>query len=108
MGGCLPQRRNGTGLHRPVLALTVCGLYGVDLHKANKEHKDNDGKWVYAEVTASLSTFFTVLYLIPFAFIADTILFILSIALFWLFSNMYIKERAEGGSGVQSGLGGFG
>jgi hypothetical protein len=29
-----------------VLALTVCGLYGVDLHKANREHKYSDGKWV--------------------------------------------------------------
>ena len=28
-----------------VLALTVCGLYGVDLHKANREHKYSDGKW---------------------------------------------------------------
>lgn len=48
-----------------------------------------------------------VLYLIPFvsrfpfAFVADTILFILWIALFGLFGNMYIKERAEGDSGVQ-------
>lgn len=29
-----------------VLALTVCGLYGVDLHRANKENKYSDGKWV--------------------------------------------------------------
>lgn len=29
-----------------VLALTVCGLYGVDLHRANQEHKYSDGKWV--------------------------------------------------------------
>ncbi|CZR70189.1 uncharacterized protein PAC_20090 [Phialocephala subalpina] len=90
-----------------VLALTVCGLYGVDLHKANKEHKYSDGKWVYAEVTASLSAFLALLYLIPFvsrvpfAFVADTILFILWIALFGLFGNMYIKEHAEGDSGVQ-------
>jgi len=29
-----------------IMALTVCGLYGVDLHKADKEHKYSDGKWV--------------------------------------------------------------
>lgn len=29
-----------------VLALTVCGLYGVDLNKADKLHKYSDGKWV--------------------------------------------------------------
>jgi hypothetical protein len=90
-----------------VLALTVCGLYGVDLHKANKEHKYSDGKWVYAEVTASLSAFTAVIYLIPFmsrfpfAFVWDTILFVLWIALFGLFGSMYIKEHAEGDSGVQ-------
>jgi hypothetical protein len=62
---------------------------------------------VYAEVTASLSAFLALLYLIPFmsrvpfAWVADTILFILWIALFGLFGNMYIKENAEGDSGVQ-------
>jgi len=90
-----------------VLALTVCGLYGVDLHKANKEHKYSDGKWVFAEVTASFSAVTAVLYLIPFmsrvpfAFAWDLILFILWISLFGLFGNMYIKEHAEGDSGVQ-------
>ena len=116
-----------------IMALTVCGLYGVDLHKANKEHKYSDGKWVclsspppsstcphasllchllkpkqvYAEVTASLSAVLALLYLIPFtsripfAWVCDTILFILWIALFGLFGNMYIKERAEGDAGVQ-------
>jgi hypothetical protein len=29
-----------------IMALTVCGLYGVDLNKADKEHKYSDGKWV--------------------------------------------------------------
>ena len=29
-----------------VLALAVCGLYGVDLTAANKQHKYSDGKWV--------------------------------------------------------------
>jgi hypothetical protein len=29
-----------------IMALAVCGLYGVDLNKADKEHKYSDGKWV--------------------------------------------------------------
>jgi len=89
-----------------VLALTVCGLYGVDLNKADKEHKYSDGKWVYAEITGSFSAFFALLYLIPFfsripfAWVIDTILFILWIALFGLFGNMYIHANAQGDSGI--------
>jgi len=108
-----------------VLALAVCGLYGVDLHAANKQHKYSDGKWVclpsphlfpntqtnrqlqvYAEVTASLSAVTAFLYLIPFIarvpllFVWDTILFILWIALFGLFGNMYIHANAQGDSGI--------
>lgn len=30
-----------------VFALAVCGLYGVDLNRANKAGKYSDGKWVY-------------------------------------------------------------
>lgn len=29
-----------------VLAITVCGLYGVDLHNAAEQHKYADSKWV--------------------------------------------------------------
>jgi len=90
-----------------VLALAVCGLYGVDLHKANKMHSYSDGKWVYAEIVASLSAVTAAVYLVPFVvrlpllFVWDTILFILWIALFGVFGNMYIHEHAEGDSGVQ-------
>lgn len=38
-----------------VLAITVAGLYGVDLHAASKAHAYTDGRWVYAEVVAGLS-----------------------------------------------------
>ena len=34
-----------------ILALAVCGLYGVDLNKANREHKYSDGKWVCPSYT---------------------------------------------------------
>ena len=29
-----------------VLAVTVCGLYGADLHRAHQQGKHTDGKWV--------------------------------------------------------------
>jgi hypothetical protein len=41
-----------------VLALTVAGLYGVDLQRAPYA----DGKWVYAEVVAGLSAVTIVVY----------------------------------------------
>lgn len=89
------------------MALTVIGLYGTDLAKANREHKYSDGKWVYAVITASLSAATSLLHLIPLfnlipvLFLWDATLFILWIALFGLFGNMYIHERAEGDAGVQ-------
>jgi hypothetical protein len=63
-------------------------------------------KQVFAEIVASLSAFLALLYLIPFfsripfMFIADTLLFILWIALFGLFGNMYIHANAQGDSGI--------
>jgi len=90
-----------------ILALTVVGLYGVDLHKANREHKYSDGKWVYAVVTGSLSAPTALAYLVPFVhripfiFVWDTILFILWIALFGLFGSMYIHENPEGNGGIK-------
>ncbi|QSZ37116.1 hypothetical protein DSL72_009209 [Monilinia vaccinii-corymbosi] len=96
-----------------VLALTVIGLYGTDLHQAAREHKYMDGKWIYAITTASLSALTALLHLSPLLHripipnlvlvlvLWDAILFILWIALFGLFGNMYIRERAEGDAGVQ-------
>jgi len=90
-----------------VLAITVCGLYGVDLHNASVQGKYQDGKWVFAEVVGALSAFTAIMYMIPFvmripfAFVWDFILFFLWIVLFGIFGNMYIKENAEGNSGVQ-------
>lgn len=49
-----------------VLALTVAGLYGVDLHNGSKAHVGADSKWVFAEVVAALAAFTTLLYAIPF------------------------------------------
>lgn len=89
------------------LAIAVCALYGIDLHRASKEGKYMDSKWVYAEVVVGLSAFTTVLYLVPFilrfwlVWAWNLILFILWIALFGVFGNMYIREDAEGDSGIQ-------
>ena len=49
-----------------VLAITVAGLYGVDLHAAQKAHVGADGKWVFAEVVAGLAAFTCIVYAIPF------------------------------------------
>ena len=48
-----------------VFAITVCGLYGTDLHAAHKEHKYTDSKWAYAVAVAALSAFTTVVYVLP-------------------------------------------
>ncbi|KAF4953370.1 hypothetical protein FSARC_12421 [Fusarium sarcochroum] len=91
------------------LALTTCGLYGTDIHHANKEGKYSDSKWVYAVVVGSISAVTCVLYFVPFVlriagfFVAiwDFILFVLWIALFGVFGKMYINEDAEGDGGVK-------
>jgi hypothetical protein len=90
-----------------VLAVTVCGLYGVELRRAQQQGKYQDSKWIYAEVVGALSAFTTLLFFIPFflrfafVWIWSTILFILWIALFATFGSMYIKENAEGDADVQ-------
>ncbi|KAI1771646.1 hypothetical protein F4818DRAFT_197667 [Hypoxylon cercidicola] len=90
-----------------ILAVTVCGLYGVDLQRARSQGKYVDGNWVYAEVVGALAALTAILYLVPFIlrFAAVTvwsfILFVLWIALFGLFGNMYIHEDPEGNSDIQ-------
>ena len=49
-----------------VLAITVAGLYGVDLHRAREAGAYTDGKWVYAEVVAGLAAVTVLIYGIPF------------------------------------------
>ncbi|MCJ1354397.1 MAG: hypothetical protein MMC33_004385 [Icmadophila ericetorum] len=94
-----------------VLALTVCGLYGVDLNNARKAHVYADSKWVYAEVVGGFAAFTCIVYMIMVAlggvgrvrwgFGWDLILFILWIALFGVFGKLYIKTNAEGDAGIQ-------
>jgi len=88
------------------LALAVCGLYGTDIQNANKHNRGADSKWLYAVVIGGLSVVTSLVYGIPIVksyifFAWDTILFILWIAVFGVFGKMYIREDAEGNSGVQ-------
>jgi hypothetical protein len=90
-----------------ILAITVCGLYAVDLHKANTAKNGYiDGKWVYAEVVGSLSAVTCLVYGIPFiksywAFGWDWLLFILWTALFGIFGNIYIGAKPTPKQGGQ-------
>ena len=90
-----------------ILALVVCGLYGVDLHAANNAKNGYiDGKWVFAEVVGALSAFTVLIYGIPFiksywAFGWDWFLFILWTALFGLFGNIYIGSKPTPKQGGQ-------
>ncbi|RYP70470.1 hypothetical protein DL769_004959 [Monosporascus sp. CRB-8-3] len=90
-----------------VLAVTVVGLYAVDLNRANEQGKYTDGKWVYAAVVGTLAAVTALLYLIPsilrFAAVPawSLVLFVLWIALFGVFGGMYIREDPEGNDGVQ-------
>jgi len=90
-----------------VLALTVAGLYGVDLQNAQKAHVYADSKWVYAEVVAGISAVMAAVYMIPtpkikpwFLFPVDALIFILYMALFGTFGKMYINENPEGDKGI--------
>lgn len=62
-----------------VLALTVIGLYGIDLDNGRRERIPADGKWVYAEVVGVLAALTALVYMVPFiksymAFGWDTVL----------------------------------
>ncbi|KIW16586.1 hypothetical protein PV08_03774 [Exophiala spinifera] len=88
-----------------VQGLVVIGLYGVDLNRANREHKYSDGKWVFAVVVGSLAAFTAVAYglvsvflqyqTVARLFVWDWILFILWAALSGIFGSMYIGEKTE-------------
>ncbi|KAF2158996.1 hypothetical protein M409DRAFT_30531 [Zasmidium cellare ATCC 36951] len=82
-----------------ILAITVAGLYGVDLANAHKAGAYTDGKWVFAEVVAGMSAVTCLIYgacfFIPGEkfFAWDWVLFILWTALFGLFGNIYIGAK---------------
>ncbi|KAI7265131.1 hypothetical protein KC345_g8577 [Hortaea werneckii] len=88
------------------LAITVAGLYGVDLHHADKQGKYTDGKWVFAEVVTGLSAVTVLIYAVPFfksywAWAWDWILFILWTALFGTFGKIFIPAHPSPKQGGQ-------
>ncbi|KAK0615411.1 hypothetical protein DIS24_g11844 [Lasiodiplodia hormozganensis] len=89
-----------------VLALTVCGLYGVDLDAARKAGAYADSKWVYAEVVAGFAAVTCLVYFLPmvkslFFFAWDWVLFILWVVVFGIFGRMYINEAPEYDAGIR-------
>jgi hypothetical protein len=89
-----------------ILAITVCGLYAVDLHTAHEKGGYTDGKWVYAEVVGGLSAFTVLIYGLPFfksywAFGWDWVLFILWTALFGIFGKIFIPAHPTPKQGAQ-------
>lgn len=89
-----------------VLAITVAGLYGVDLKNASDAGSYIDGKWVFAEVVAGLSAFTCLVYAIPFiksylGFGWDFVLFVLWTALFGLFASIYLDAEPTPRQGGQ-------
>ncbi|KAK7515535.1 hypothetical protein IWZ03DRAFT_205855 [Phyllosticta citriasiana] len=95
-----------TRLLQFVIGLTVCGLYGRDLHAAQKAGVYADSKWVYAVTVGGLSALSVLIYMIPIfksatLFAWDWTLWLLWLVLFGLFGKMYIAKNAEGDAGVQ-------
>ncbi|TPX09764.1 uncharacterized protein E0L32_009103 [Thyridium curvatum] len=90
-----------------VLAITVCGLYGVDLSRASKAGVRSDSRWVYAEVVGALSALTALLLMVPFflrfaaVWVWNVVLFILWIALFGVFASLFIHEDPEGNGDIQ-------
>ncbi|KAL8660920.1 MAG: hypothetical protein Q9202_006096 [Teloschistes flavicans] len=88
-----------------VFAITVIGLYAQDLRKAHKEHKYSDSKWGYATAVGTIGGVSSLVLLWPalsmFAWAWDLVVFILFIALFGLFGNLYIHENPEGDGGIK-------
>ncbi|CAK4033807.1 uncharacterized protein RCC_10895 [Lecanosticta acicola] len=82
-----------------IFAITVAGLYGVDLARAHKDGAGSDSHWVYAEVVAGLSAVTCLVYGLLFflpseiLFGWDWLLFILWTALFGLFGDIYIRAH---------------
>ncbi|KAJ5573898.1 uncharacterized protein N7459_008325 [Penicillium hispanicum] len=80
-----------------VFAITVAGLYGVDLAHATKVNTTAPAEWVYAEVVATFSAitcivhcFVTVVHVAWSAW--DGVLFVLWLSQTGLFGNIYISS----------------
>ncbi|KAF4119916.1 hypothetical protein GMORB2_3604 [Geosmithia morbida] len=88
------------------LGITVCGVYGQNL----KDKGDHESRWIYAVVVGALSVVTCLVYSIPFVLRLgglfktawDLVLFILWIAVFGLFADMYLhKDNKNGDSDIR-------
>ncbi|RPB05247.1 hypothetical protein L873DRAFT_1663433 [Choiromyces venosus 120613-1] len=78
-----------------LLALTIAGIYGQDLHMASKHNVSAGPRWVFAEVVAGLSFLLAGIYLLPFVrsfrtFFLDGVLFLFWMILFGIFGGLFI------------------
>ena len=89
-----------------IMGIVVIGLYAQDLRRAHKAGVGYDSKWMYATIVGTLASFWAIVCMLPlvkawFLFGVDFVMFILYVAAFGVFGNMYIHEDAEGNGGVQ-------
>ncbi|KAI1336746.1 hypothetical protein F5Y15DRAFT_418567 [Xylariaceae sp. FL0016] len=79
-----------------IFALVVVGLYGYRVNKDRSDGNPQAAAWVYAVITGGLSCITCIVYAIPFVpspriFFWDLTLFILWIAVFGTFANIFLK-----------------
>ncbi|KAI1840948.1 hypothetical protein JX265_004666 [Neoarthrinium moseri] len=83
-----------------VFALVVVGLYAHRVDEDRRAGRAQSAAWAYATVVAGMSCITCVVYAIPFApvhrlFAWDLTLFILWIAVFGTFANIFLKREED-------------
>jgi len=81
-----------------VLAITVAGIYGADLHAAAQHGASANASWVYAVVVAGMSAITVMVFVAPVVkslvfWFWDLILFVLWVAVFGRFASIYLHYR---------------
>lgn len=85
-----------------ILAITIAGLYGVDLKNSTKSDASANSEWIYAEVAACLSAITCVIHCFATVTHAgwytwDFVLFILWMAQTGVFGNIYLSSDVREG-----------
>lgn len=81
-----------------VLAVTVAGLYGVDLHHATKTNNHARAEWIYAEFVAAVSAITCIIHcFVTVVHVAwstwDGVLFVLWLAQVGVFGSIYVSNK---------------
>ena len=81
-----------------VLALTVCGLYGSDLHAASTHGAKSNSGWLYAVVVGAITAVTCLVYFAPIVkswvlWPWDLILFLLWTAVFGHFATIFLHAN---------------